>query len=456
MHMKSKVHIISILVAMLLPMTSFAQLYPLSENDWQNPEFIERYLGSYGIDMELSPEISPAEAAVMSGLAPFIEDDVESGIFFLEPQITPESSAALDYMLAQLYLENEQADMAIEAYSRAIRKFPNFLRAYKNISLAYMQSNNCEGAMPHLNKVMELGRADGLIYGFLGYCYLEDEKFSSSMSAYANARLFEPDKENWKVGYVQAAMQARKYQDAIVALNELVIDEPEDATYLMLQTNAYIALGDDEDAISNLEVINRLGKANGMSHTLLGDLYMRNDVPALALRSYLAALGANQRPNFARASRAVDFFASEERWQNATAYMNRLKAVFGDNLTDSEQVELSIMEAQIAQGNGDFASAATLLNDAVTKAPLHGKALLLLAQNNKNAGDYERAEIYYDRAAEVEDVAYDALTDNARMAVSFRRFERALSLLNRASQIRPSAMLDNNIRIVENAINSGG
>lgn len=445
-----------VIIGLSIPMVSHAQLFPFSENDWNNPEFVERYLGSYGIDMNLSPEITSHESGIMQDLLPFIEDDVENGIFFLEPKINAESSAALDYMLAQLYLENRQPEEAITRYTIAIRKFPNFMRAYKNIAIAYMQTDNCEGAMPHLNKVLELGQGDGVTYGILGYCHLNNEKYSSSMNAYGIARLFEPDKINWKIGHTQAMLQANKHRDAVSALEELIHENPEDSRFLLLQTNAYLALGEDEDAISNLELLNRTGASTGMSLTLLGDLYMREDIPALALRSYLAALDADERPLFSRASLSVEFFARQERWANAKSYLGRIKAVYGDEIQGSDEIELMIMEAQVAQGEGEFSSAATLLNEAVLKDPLNGKALLLLAQNHKNAGDYERAELFYDRAAAIEEVAYDALTDNARMAVSFRKLSRALLLLEKANGLRPSSTIESNIRILRNAINAGG
>ena len=81
---------------------------------------------------------------------------------------------------------------------------------------------------------------------------------------------------------------------------------------------------------------------------------------------------------------------------------------------------------------------------------------MLLAQNHKQAGAYERAEFYYDRAALIDEFAYDALTDNARMAVSFKRLQRALNLLTKANGIRTSATLKENIRILENAIRAKG
>lgn len=448
--------LLSVAIGIMVPMTGHAQLFPLSENDWDNPEFVERYLGSYGMDMELSPEVSMYGSAILRDLLPFIEDDVEAGIFFLEPKLRVEDAPVLDYMLAQLYLENRQPDEAIKHYNTAIRKFPNFLRAYKNIAIAYMQMDDCEGARPHLDKVLELARGDGLIYGILGYCHLQNENYSSSMSAYEIARLFEPDRVNWQIGLAQASLQARKHQDAIVLLEELIRENPANATYLMLQTNAYLAIGEDEDAISNLEILNRIGEATGMSLTLLGDLYIRNDILSLALRSYMAGLDKDDRPVFSRASRAVGYFAQTERWQNAQSYLERLKSVYGNDLNDRDQIIMLISEAEIAQGMEQFSNAVTLLEQAIGRDPLNGKALLLMAQNHKNSGDYERAELFYDRAAAIEEVAYDALTDNARMAVSFRRLSRALSLLERANLIRPSSTIESNIRILRNALNEGG
>ena len=32
-----------------------AQSYPLSENTWSNPEFVDRFLGTYGFDTEKHP-----------------------------------------------------------------------------------------------------------------------------------------------------------------------------------------------------------------------------------------------------------------------------------------------------------------------------------------------------------------------------------------------------------------
>ena len=436
---------------------AFAQSFPLSENSWSNPEFVARYMGSYGIDGALSPEVTEAESLIMQDLLPFVEDDVESGIFFLVPKINGESSAALDFMLGQLYLENENSEEAIAAYEAAIRKFPTFLRAYKNIALAYMQNGDCIGAKPHLNKVLEMGQGDGLTFGFLGYCNLQDENYASALSAYSMARLFQPDNRNWKIGYAQSSMEAEKYQDAIVILDELIKSETVNENYLMLQANSYLAIDEQERAIANLEILRRSNKATGVSLLLLGDLYIKNDIPSLAIKSYLAALDVQQLPNFERASRALDYFAREQRWGDAESYLSKLKNVYAEKLTENvDRISLMVMEAQIAQGNENFSEAARLLNDVVEQDPLNGKALLLLAQNHKNSGAYERAEFYFDRAAQIDEYAFEALTDNARMAVEFRRFARALNLLNKANSIRSSSTLDDNIRILENAVKAQG
>lgn len=451
---KSYLTLLAITQIFLWPFQSFAQLFPLSENSWSNPEFVKRYMGSYGVDTELSPEITEVESVILQDLSTFIEEDVMSGINFLLPKITDTSSPALDFMMGQMYLQNGDNADAIKYYSKAIIKFPSFLRAYKNISLAYMQNNDCDAAMPYLNKVLDMGRADGLIYGFLGYCNLSREKYSAALSAYSIARLYQPDSRDWKTGAAQASYQAGQYQAAIILLDELIEQSGPDATYLMLQANSHLALDNYDSAIADLEILGRSNKATGASQMLLGDLYMQKEIPDLAIRSYLSALETNSRPDFNRASKAFDYLTKIENWTDADSYLAKLTGIYKDKLNEQENISLMVMQAQINQGKDNYSDASKTLSTVIAKDPTNGKALLLMARNYRHSGNYEQAEFYYDRAKSSSDFAYEALTENARMAVDFRKYSRALNLLERAYEINPSSELKTNIDILQNSIMS--
>ena len=40
----------------------FAQVFPLSQNSWSNPDFVKRFLGSYGVLTEKEPQITSDES----------------------------------------------------------------------------------------------------------------------------------------------------------------------------------------------------------------------------------------------------------------------------------------------------------------------------------------------------------------------------------------------------------
>ena len=93
----------------------------------------------------------------------------------LEPQIKPSTSAAFDFILANLYFQEGNLESAEKYYKNAVVKYPNFRRAYKNLGLVQVQAGNFKDAIPTISKALELGEVDGRAYGLLAYGYLPNE-----------------------------------------------------------------------------------------------------------------------------------------------------------------------------------------------------------------------------------------------------------------------------------------
>ena len=94
--------------------------------------------------------------------------------------ITPESSAALDFTLANLYVQANDYPKAVAQYRQAIRKFPDFQRAQMNLGVVLIQLNQHVEAQKELVRTLELGGENGNIYGLIGYCHLMGENISRS------------------------------------------------------------------------------------------------------------------------------------------------------------------------------------------------------------------------------------------------------------------------------------
>ncbi|TVP74963.1 MAG: tetratricopeptide repeat protein [Puniceicoccaceae bacterium] len=426
-----------------------AQLFPLSENLWSNEEFKKRFLGSYGFDTDRNPTISADEQRAFRELIPIIERNPSEGAQRLRALITSESSAALDYTLANLYVQAGNTSAAIRAYETAIRKFPNFFRAYRNLGLVLVNESRFEEAIPFLQKGLELGGTDGSIYGPLALCFLNTEKPKQALTAYKQALIHQPGNRQWQMGMLRSLMDIGHYTDAAALLEEMIGNRPEESDYWTWQANAFLSLQESNQAGANLEILKRLGKANAASLALLGDIYMSKSIYDMALENYLAAAEL-EALSTERVLRTALGFVSRRLWDEANAYLAKTADRL-DSLTPREQSRFRTMQAQTAIGLDDVDRAANLLEQVVSEDPMNGQALLTFADLQSRQGNFDEAAFTFEQAAKVEETRVDALVQHARMLVGQREFSAAVPILERAVILEPGPRLENYLERVQQA-----
>ncbi len=427
-----------LLLAPLLasPALSFAQVYPLTENTWTNPEFVSRFLGSYGFDTTVTPSITTEEKLIFEKIAPILGSNPTQAITDIKAAITPTSSAALIYTLANLHFQSNQLTEAEAAYKEAIKKFPNFLRSYKNLGIVYVQQGKYADAITMLLKTIELGGQGADVYGMLAYSYLNTGDTSSALRSYEQALFFQPNSRDWRMGKVQCLMNLNRHDDAIGMIDHLVEQFPQQKDLLMLQANAYIAKGDPKSAAATLEILRSTGGASTNALMLLGDIYLNFNQPNLALDLYKES-ASRQDLGADRTLRIAKRLASISAWPQLDQYIAAIDAKASAAFSEKDQLDLLNLKAQsdLAQNRTD--AAAEKLAIVVQKDPLNGKALLLLADFYWKKNEIERAELNFERAEKIEADATAAMIQHARMLVSIREFKKAIPLLEKAQLIKP-------------------
>lgn len=428
-----------------------AQIFPLSTNSWDNPEFVKRFLGSFGVNTRIEPEITREEATLFSELADIIGTDPNAAIARLRAAITPQSSAALDYTLGSLLLQQGDMAGAIRNYEAAIRKFPSFMRAYKNLGLALIQSNRFEEAIPMLVKAIELGDGDGNTFGLLGFAYLSTDRPRSALDAYRMAHMLLPGNRDWKVGLAQSLNQIGDYQQAAAILRELIQAHPDHIPFYLNRANALIAMGREMEAATHLEIVKRLGGANVATLRLLGDIYLNAFMPQLAAENYMLALAHRDGMPVSQALLSARNLVMFAAFDEAQDLISKIYEVAGRDLSDEDRVNLLNISAEIALSRGDDAEAAELLEQVIAIEPLNGRALILLGNYYNRIGNIEEAAFFYERAATIASVQVDALIQHARMLVGARQYAQAVTLLELAQSIRPAQNVENYLNAVRNA-----
>ena len=421
---------------------------------WNDPVFIKEFLGSYGFLAGYEPKISEEEKEALRGLVDLIKASPKAAIQQLEPQIKSSTSAAFDFILANLYFQEGNLAKAETYYRSAITKHPDFRRAYKNLGLVLVQDGNFEAAIPIISQAMELGEIDGRSYGLLGYAYLTAGRYYPAEAAYRQAILMQPDTADWKVGLARCLLETERYSDAIALFDTLLKDDPNNADFWLLQSNALIGNDQSLDAAQNLEVVRRMGKAELPTLTLLGDIYMNNESPDLALNAYLAAAG-KAAPSDAKALlRAASILTRSANYTQAKDMISGIRQKVGSGLEPAQDLELLTLSAKIARYEGDTDTAIEMLAQIVERDALNGEALIELANNFADLGKLPEAFNRFEQAAKIEGFDRPALIAHAQVLVRNGQYEKAVPLLNRALKIEHDGNLEDFLARVERAAKS--
>lgn len=415
------------------------------------PVFDARFLGSYGFLSGREPQISAEESELLKRLLPLIrENKTTEALVLLRPRVTTNSSAALDFLLGNLYFQSGQEQAAAQAYRIALDKFPDFVRARDNLGLLLVSQGRYEEAQPLLAKVIALGGGTGRTYGLLGYCYLETDFPLAAQLAYQNAVMLEPEVRDWQLGLAKAWLAQERYHEAAALFGELIMRNPDETDYWLLQANAWLALGDNEKAMVNLEALRLAGKAPPAALGTLANLYFNAGLYARAAPVYREALRTGGPAQAGNALQAADVMVQLNRIDEARALAADLHRM-QDHLERVHHTRLLVLEARLAIVEGDNARARKLLETALEQNPRDGGALLALGRLRAAAGDAEGAILLFQRAAAERDHRFNALVEEARVRVERGDYQRALPLIEAALEERSSNELRRFLREVRQA-----
>jgi tetratricopeptide (TPR) repeat protein len=432
--------------------TNFAPVppeHPLA-GIWNDPEFTRRLLGSYGFLPEREPRLNAEEQVLYRDtILPLLREQPTNAIPALEKALSPSSSALFDYTLGTVYFQQEQFTNAVEHYEAALAKFPDFLRAQRNLALALVRNGRYAEAIPALSRTLTLGGADGRILGLLAFAQVQEGQLLGATAAYQQALMYQPNNLDYQLGLVRCHVAAANFPAAMALLEELLPKYPDRDALWALQANLFIQQNELAKAAANFEVLRKLGKATPAHLTTLGDLYMTQGVPDLALSAYLAAAEADTSGNLGRTLRAADILVSRGAWEEARRLLARARELGGERLAGEEDLKLLRLEARVALSTGAGDRAIQIFEQILQRNPLDGETLLLAGDHYKQAGDPERAALRYEAAAKIEGFEAAALVKQAQLLVEGQKYTQAIELLRRAQRLEPKENVQRYLERVE-------
>ncbi len=404
---------------------------------WQDEAFSKSFSASYGVNARIEPSVSIDEQKLLVRVAKWMKSgEKKKALQTLQKSKGAASSAALLFNLANIYLELGEVESAIESYNNAIKLYPSFRRAHKNLGLIYLREEQFPLALASLVKAVSLGDMTGSTLGMLGYCHLQNEHYASALQAYRLAQLTEPETLEWKAGVAQCLLETGLEQEALSLMKEVVEARPNEVSYQLLMANMLLQHGENTRAITVLEWLARQDQLPLEHVALLAQLHAQNGTVELAKPWFDLVKKDMSLEVYAPYLRAIESLLQLAEWDLA----EQLLAVelnggelSGGLLNQRDRLRAQVLIEQNKEG------ARALLEGVVKRDPLDGLALVLLAKVSYSEGETGAAEFYYRRAEKIENSKYAAFFGYGTMLVSQKKYAAAVEKFEQAKKLRPSS-----------------
>jgi tetratricopeptide (TPR) repeat protein len=414
-----------------------AEPLPLSTSYWKDEAFLKSFNGSYRIEARIEPNVSTEERGLLVEIQKLMaEDERTAALEKLKSSELTKNSAALTFNLANLYFETGDIKNAITSYEAALKSYPSFRRAHRNLALAFVREEDLEKALTHLTEAIRLGDSEGSTYGLLGYCRLSREEFASALQSYRLAQVTEPDVAEWKAGIAQCLQHLDEKAEAIALLEEVIRQRPLEASYSVLKANIHLELNQPDLAVKALELPFRLKLLSADPTLILADLHLRANRNSSAQKAIEAAFSNKESsPSASAVLRLIQTASLQEDWKLVKNLFERTKTEKPDRL-------LSIAKARyLIASEEDIAAGVALLRKLTEEEPTDGEALLTLAKHLAATQQPDSAELLFERATADSSTAYEAFVELTRLHVSQSRYAEALATVDKALALNPTDSL---------------
>jgi len=448
--MKARLLIMSTLFAGVSGLSARAPAPELTQGFWNDPAFIRGFMGDYGFRSEVEPRIDKEEQFILREVIAKAENRMEEAIVYLEEKTTDKTSAALDFALGTMYYQMGRLTPSEQTYEKALKKFPSFLRARKNLGFVQLSLGKLDAASHNLAQAISLGEADGISYVALGYCHLSLGRVVSAENAYRMGILLHPESTDARNGLVNCLLTTNRFAEALALLDELLETKPNDLFCHKARASALQGLGREEDAAVALETLRRMNQLDAAGTLSLGDLYHNLGLHDLSLAAYQQALAKKQKLSLNRYARAAKVLIDRGAYGAGFKYLQEIEKTFGKGYSESDERTIRMLQAEVRIATGKRQEAARILEEVVQKHPLDGEALLLSARLASEELDYAQAALRFERAAKLPDFEVEALIGHARMLVGAKDYQQAADLLQRAQSLAPQPRVARYLQAINN------
>jgi tetratricopeptide (TPR) repeat protein len=166
--------------------------------------------------LALDPELAPAHGSLAAILAAQGELEAAAGHFTeaIRLERNPAAIARYHYQRGRVYRQRNQPRQAVEDFERAVALSPDFAKAYLELGIARVESQDNQGAFTALRRAVELAPQDPDARYELGLHCLRLERPAEALEHLMVASGLRPDNRNVLLALARALSAAGRTEEA--------------------------------------------------------------------------------------------------------------------------------------------------------------------------------------------------------------------------------------------------
>ncbi len=385
---------------------------------------------------EREPELTPEEYALYQKIVTMLSTDPALAVKLLEAMMGGNNrpSPAFEFVLGNAYFEANQMPLAEKYYRGAVKDYPEFLRAWKNLGVLYNSTNRLGEAEKCFAKALALGDRDPSTLGLLGYSLEMQGDLVGAEVDYLQAVGLEPTNTDWQEGLLRVYIKGKQYGRAESLVRTLIKEKPADTGLWLDYAGILISENHKLEAMAVLETAQAAGAADPQALSLLGDLYAEQGLAPEAAATYAKLLGSDRSLGEKKLVYYAQVLIASGRLDEAA---QTLAACKGEP-TPAGRIELLRTRADLLMAEKRWPAARREVESLLKQSPLDGPALLALGRTYVEEKDLAHANFAFEQASRVPACAYRANLELANIAVQNRDYSKAVAYLQQALRLQQS------------------
>lgn len=276
---------------------------------------------------------------------------------------------------------NENYDVAIEYFERAIEAYPDDHASMYELSVLYVIKNEFEKGFEHIKKAAELDQNNKWYKIRLADFYKQNGEYESFISIYDQLLENEPANLEYLESYIDALLHLGHFETVIEKLN--IVEENIGITdYISLEKiEIYKLLGNNDKVVEEMEKLSNAIPYETRYLSMLAELYMQNKREKDAFKIYLKIKEINPNDPYINIS-LLEYYQKNGEIDNA--YQEFILSIKNKNLDYNTKAQ--IYEYWF-ENKGD--------NDNVIREAEEAGKAFIETHPDKELGYYVLGTVYY-------------------------------------------------------------